>query len=197
MRIARQFAVSWLALLACAEADGHQARPEPRDAVPEDRMALRVLSAARGADPVLCSLAAIGLENGRHGSGGDVPGAPGRFPGLALSSGDPDALPAVAWALAPIADPGAVEPLGAALREADGCVRLMAVVLLGRAQNPAALRPLLEALSDSDPAVRAAGALGLGLAGDPVTVPPLIEKLQEDDDPDVRQAAAWALGRIE
>jgi HEAT repeats len=59
--------------------------------------------------------------------------------------------------------------------------------------------PVADALgrlrSDHDNS-RRDGALTLGRLGDPRAVPALVERLRDDDEKEVRMAAAWALGEI-
>lgn len=140
----------------------------------------RFLAAARGADPVICALAAAPLGN-RWG-GGAPPAV-----------GGPDAT-LVAWALKPSIDDRDLSLLEAGLRDADGCVRAMSARLL--AADEAGPRILIGALGDDDPNVRRVAAEGLGYAEDRSSAPALIRRI-EDDDAGVRAAAAWALGRIE
>jgi HEAT repeat protein len=109
------------------------------------------------------------------------------IPGLieALRTGRPRARRAAANALIEIPDPRAIEPLVAALRDADELVRLNAALALGEFQGRPELstivEPLSAALRDDSPFVRAMAASALGRAKDSAAVPALIEAL---DDPD-------------
>ena len=152
--------------------------PAPRGAADVD--ANRFLAAARGADPVICALAATPLGN-RWGSGAPP------------TVGAPEAS-LVAWALKPSIDDRDLTVLEAGLRDADGCVRAMSARLL--AADEAGPRILVGALGDDDADTRRVAAEGLGYAEDRSALPALIRRI-EDDDAGVRAAAAWALGRIE
>jgi len=127
---------------------------------------------------------------------------------------------AAAAALGQIGDPSAVAPLIEALNDKEIALRRAATAALVQIGDPRALEPLNRALQDGDPAVRelAADALAkLGWHPDEAAsgatywivqrqwdrcveigapaVPPLIDALR-DEDPDVRRAAAEALGQI-
>lgn len=153
--------------------------PAPRGAA-ADVDAGRFLAAARGADPVICSLAAAPLGN--HW-GSDAP--------LAVRDAE-SAL--VEWALKPSIQERDLTVLEGGLRDPDGCVRAMAARLLASADEGG--RILQRALGDDAPDTRRVAAQGLGYAEDRTAVAPLIRRI-EDDDAGVRAAAAWALGRIE
>jgi len=152
--------------------------PAPRGAASAD--ASRFLEAARGADPVICSLAATPLGN-RWGA--DAPPA----------VDGPDAS-LVAWAIKPSIEERDLNLLEAGLRDADACVRVMSARLLAAAD--AGPRILIRALGEDAAETRRVAAEGLGYAEDRAAAPALIRSV-EDDDAGVRAAAAWALGRIE
>jgi HEAT repeat protein len=160
--------------------------PTPAD---ERAAVTAVLAAARGANPVMCALAARAIDQAFHW--GDF------RPGY-----DPRDLEArqvretVRLTLDVLHDPELVAPLGAALSDADPCVRRLAAPLLGRVRRPQAVQTLRAALRDSAATTREAAALGLGFAGDARALPDLIAALR-DGMPNVRVAAAWALGQIE
>ena len=148
-----------------------------------------VLTAARGANQVMCALAARAVDQSFHW--GDF--RPGYDPR------DLEARPVretVRITLDVLHDPGLVEPLRAALGDSDDCVRRLAAPLLGRVRHPTAVAALRAALRDASAATREAAALGLGFAGNNQATPDLITALR-DGTPDVRVAAAWALGQIE
>ena len=142
--------------------------------------ATRFLAAARGVDPVICSLAAAPLGN-RWG-GGAPPAV-----------GGPDAA-LVAWALKPTIAERDLTLLERGLTDDDGCVRAMSARLLAGADGGPAI--LVRALGAERPTTRRVAAEGLGFAEDRSATAALIRRI-EDDDADVRAAAAWALGRIE
>jgi HEAT repeat protein len=54
----------------------------------------------------------------------------------------------------------------------------------------------VDALADASAGTRAVAALGLGLSGKPGLVEPIVRRLK-DESPEVRRAAAWALGSLE
>lgn len=143
--------------------------------------ALRFLDAARGAAPVICSLAAAPLG---EGWGYAAPPAEAS----AAQSG------LLEWALKPSIGDRDLIVLDEGLRDDDPCVRTMAARLLGAA-GMAGARTLIEALSDEQPEIRRAAAEGLG-RGEEGGTTALIERLH-DADAGVRATAAWALGRRE
>jgi HEAT repeat protein len=97
---------------------------------------------------------------------------------------------AAAEVLGKIGDPRAVEPLIAALKDAEWRVRAAAAYALGKIKDPRAVEPLIAALKNES---RAAAAYALGEIKDPRAVEPLIAALK---DKDVRASAAEALGKI-
>jgi HEAT repeat protein len=156
-------------------------------ATADSALARRLVEAARGADPVVCGLAARALDQGWWDGGMRVEPA---------VADDPTAREVIGWALNPREAPAAVGPLGAALADQDPCVRRLAARVLGRAGGPEALAALRRALGSAAPREREMAAIGLGFAEDEATLPDLIEALR-DPEPEVRVAAAWALGEIE
>ena len=162
---------------------GAGSRPAPSSAAAAQMDAGRFLAAARGAAPVICSLAAAPL-----GDGWGYHGAPL----------DPDAAETalVAWALQPSLDERDLTLLEAGLRDADACVRVMSARLLASAEGDGA-RILARALGDESAPTRRAAAEGLGYADQPIATSALIRRLEDDDDAGVRAVAAWALGRTE
>jgi len=149
-----------------------------------------LLQAARGANPVMCELAAS-VVDGRSGwwSGGDDGFRAG-------GSGDPVAREVVTWVRHEKLDATSVPVLRAALGDSDWCVRRFAAPLLARIEGESARQAMLSALGAADAGTREVGALALGFAEVPGSVPPLVARLR-DDSPRVRATAAWALGEIE
>ena len=92
-------------------------------------------------------------------------------------------------------DSSSVEPLIAALTDADWNVRRAAAVTLGMKRASSAARPLVLLLRDSDSDVRQAAANALGGIRDIRSVAPLIAALDDQND-GVRKGAAWSLGLI-
>jgi HEAT repeat protein len=195
-----------------------QARP------PADSAALAALLASvRGANPVLCELAARTVDNqSGWGWGGGIGATSLR------ASRDPAVRPVLMAINQERSPVSAVPLLGAALIDEDACVRRIAAPLLGRVDHPSALTALRQALRDDRPATREVAAIGLGFTGNPSVIPALLAGLQdsvarvrvacalalgelddhraigaltrllrEDRDEDVRAAAAWAIGEIE
>jgi HEAT repeat protein len=183
-------------LVVCRAGEGPASQAEAAVArVPSDSLAAALLATVRGADPVVCELAVRAVD-GRHGwssTADELTGVGATLTPLqratiqwAVDGGDEDERP----------DPATVEPLAAALRDPDPCVRRMAALKLGRSGHPRAIAALTTALGGAEPELRAVGALGLGYAEDPRSIEPLGDALH-DDTPEVRAAAAWALGEIE
>jgi len=141
----------------------------------------RFLAAARGADPVICTLAGAPI-----GDGWGYHGAPP----------DPASDAALLeWAFKPSLDERDHMVLEEGIRDADPCVRAMAARLLGAAGSDGT-RILTDALDDARADVRRAAVEGLGYAEDAGTLGALLRSL-EDEDAGVRATAAWALGRLE
>ena len=189
-------------------------------APPDSAAVSALLAGVRGANPMICELAARTVEgNGGWGGGrtGDL-----RAPTDPLIR---DALVVIRRDHVP---PSAVGILSAALTEDDACERRIAAPLLVRIDSPAALQALRQALHDDRPGTREAAAVGLGYTNNATVIPALLAGLQdpvarvraacamalgsiedkratgaltrllrEDRDADVRAAAAWALGSIE
>lgn len=153
-------------------------------AAPLDVAAL--LAAARGAPPLICSLAAQSVRNYGWGNWSDAPVTPlGRRDPL----GDRDQRNG----RFPAAD---VERLLAGLASEDACVRELAIRLLGSQKDDEVARGLVERLGASEVALREVAAFGLGMMQPASAVDPLIRALR-DAAAGVRANAAWALGRIE
>src|SRR5947209_5205545 len=145
-----------------------------------------LLTAARGAPPRICSLAAGSVGNG-WGGWADAPYTP-----LAASAG-------------PLTNSGRdgrtfstedVQRLFSGLSSDDACVRELSVRLIGTQRSEVVGSELISRLGASDGATRAVAALGLGLVEAQTGVEPLIRALR-DAATEVRANSAWALGRIE
>jgi HEAT repeat protein len=182
---------------------------------------MAIVAAGRGANAVLCELAARSVESEwgwGWGSGAmDVRAPRDGAVRLALEQARGRRTP---LSLVPL--------LAASLRDDDVCVRRLSAPLLARVRTPASNQALRLALQHERATTREAAALGLGFTGDPAVIPALLAGLQdaearvrvacawalgeiedaraigalvrllrEDRDPDVRRAAAWALGSIE
>ncbi|MEX2179542.1 MAG: HEAT repeat domain-containing protein [Gemmatimonadaceae bacterium] len=169
------------------------AAPPQRPSASDTAAVARFLMAVRGADPLLCELAARSVDgrgwwSGWGGGGGSASGAP-----LEVDSAAAATIRRVHDAPS---DARLVPRLAAGLRDTDRCVRRVSGSLLGRVKHAEATGALLSALDDTSAETRAAAAIGLGLAEEQRGVQPLIRRLR-DASPDVRRSAAWALGAIE
>lgn len=147
---------------------------------------MAIVESARGANAVLCELAARSVES-EWGWGGATDG---RAPQ------DVSVRAALDQTRGRRTPPSLVAPLAASLRDDDACVRRMAAPLLARVRTLAANQALRSALQNERAATREAAALGLGYTGDPAVIPALLGGLQ-DAEARVRVACAWALGEIE
>lgn len=160
--------------------------PAREDGVAGEIDVATLLTAARGAPPVICSMASQALYNGNFGGRGDAPVTPldpvsiRRKDGRRLGLSDSE-----------------VQQLLQSLSSDDACVRELSVRLLGHEDENAAVREgLLSRLRDNNPRMREIAALGLGQVEGREVVQPLIDALR-DGEVGVRANAAWALGRIE
>ena len=153
-------------------------------AAPIDVAAL--LTASRGAPPMICALASKAVRGYGWGGWGDAPSTPlSSVVSLTKDDFDSDQLPA--------AD---VQRLLAGLASDDACVREMSVRLIGTQKGEAVGAELVTRLTAADPNLRSVAALGLGLVEPGNALDPLIRALR-DPVVDVRANSAWALGRIE
>jgi HEAT repeat protein len=167
-----------------------QSRPAAQQPGVNERASVAaVIASARGANPLMCALAARAIDQSFHW--GDF------RPGY-----DPRGLEARAVretlrvTFDPLRDPQIVATLAPALRDGDACVRRLAAPLLGRLRHPRALAALRQAAREASPQTRETAALGMGFGGDVEAVTDLVQMLR-DATPEVRVAAAWALGEIE
>ncbi|NNG16699.1 MAG: HEAT repeat domain-containing protein [Gemmatimonadales bacterium] len=91
----------------------------------------------------------------------------------------------------------AVPPLVRALEDRDAGVRATAAWALGEIEDRAAVMPLVSIMRDADRSVRLNAVYALGEIEDPRANEPLARALAADRDPEVRRAAAWALGNLD
>ena len=174
--------------LTCSGPDSNGVAATRTTSVAADSvLATRLVEAARGADPVVCGLAARALDQGWWNGGMRIE------PGV---SDDPASREVIDWVLAPREGAEAAGPLATALADPDPCVRRLVARVLGRSRSPEAVTALRRALESAAPGEREMAAVGLGFAEEEETIPALVEALR-DPEPGVRIAAAWALGEIE
>lgn len=100
-----------------------------------------------------------------------------------------------AEALGWFGESSAVEPLVAALSDANWDVRSHAAEALGKIKDPIAVEPLIDSLRDQDATVRGNAAEALGKIRDQRAIEPLVAALT-DKSRIVRKKAAWALSQI-
>jgi HEAT repeat protein/beta-lactamase regulating signal transducer with metallopeptidase domain len=127
--------------------------------------------------------------------------SPRAVPGLIAALGSEKVAPVrakIAWALGEIDDArtGAVEALGAAVRDPDAEVRRQVVWALGELESPAAVPLLIPALKDADAETRKQAAWALGEIESKDAIEALIP-VTKDADVEVRKQAVEALGNIE
>lgn len=170
-----------LGALASAESVAAQA------GAPAPEHARAVLSAVRGASPLLCDLAARTVAQ-RHG--GWAPSYGGRS-----TRGGAHAR-AFRWAVTARPTGAEVDALLNGIGSADACERRVAALLLGRSRGDRGVDALVRLLANAAAETRAAAALALGLRASPRTLRPMTRALG-DAAAAVRATAAWALGRLE
>lgn len=175
-----------------------------------------LLAAMRGTAPVPCALALTVVEGNMgwgNWSGIDDDSTTARLRRwLAEGLTDPAAVPMLKNALAPgdacvrqtaarllgrSHNLTAVRALTDALKDADPTTRELAALGLGLSGDPAGFDPLVTALRDAEPRVRASSAEALGRLGDHRATTPLVPLLKNDRAPEVRRAAAYALGNLD
>jgi hypothetical protein len=162
---------------------------EEASSVSYDREAVDIntlLTAARGAPPMICSLAAQAVRGWGWGDWSDAPVTP---LGKTVTLRDTDSNTRT------LSDAD-VQLLLASLGSDDACVREIGVRIIGRKGNPRIASGLIERLSASSSTLREIAALGLGLAEPREAVDPLIRALR-DSEVGVRANSAWALGHSE
>jgi HEAT repeat protein len=103
---------------------------------------------------------------------------------------------AAARALGELEDPRAVEPLIAALKDAEWRVRLAAAESLGKIGDARAVKPLIAALQDDSTLVVATAAKSLGQLGDISAAASLVNLLTSESQVFVCLHAAEALDKL-
>jgi HEAT repeat protein len=145
-----------------------------------------LLTAARGAPPLICAFAAQSVRGYGWGNWNDAPSTP-LAAVVAMPDRDAGNTPF---------PPADVDRLFEGLASADPCVRELSVRLLGGQKSESIASAFVARLGSSDPSTREAAAFGLGLSQPASAVSPLIQALR-DATPGVRANSAWALGRID
>ncbi|MDI9436034.1 MAG: HEAT repeat domain-containing protein [Euryarchaeota archaeon] len=103
------------------------------------------------------------------------------------------------------ASQGNIEYLISALNDKDYSIRKRAAKALGGSDDERAVLGLIDSLKYHEwftnhkviNSVRVYSAESLGVIGDPRAIMPLMESLEEDPIAEVREKAAWALGRFD
>ena len=207
--------------IACAS-DGNAQNTSPQKPVrPDDTAAVtRLLSAVRGSDPLLCEMAARNVDmHGWWSHGGSMGSSPldrdsasaALIMWIQTDHTDPAVVPKLRNAirdtdacvrrvaasfLGRVEHPSATAALVSALQDASAETRFLGALGLGLAETASATQPLVAALKDETPAVRRVAAWALGSIEARSAQDALIQVLERDTDARVRQAAAWAIGRI-
>jgi hypothetical protein len=184
-------AIAALPLVAVCTQEGSAQTKGGIITIPGDDTAsiARFMTAVRGVNPLFCELATRAVD-GRGGWWSRE----SRSDPLEV---DTASAALIAWAQHKHDDPAVVPRLRAALRDSDPCVRRIAGSFLARVEHPTAEEALVAALDDASAETRRSAAIGIGLREKPVSATErLIDMLGRDSDPRVRQAAAWALGKM-
>ncbi len=142
----------------------------------------------------LLSLSACAPDIAQLEQSGDIPGLLKN-----LDQDDPQLRQAAIEALGRVGDSAALEPLLAALEEADPALSQAASQaaqqVLARLADPAAIPTLDQALQHSDPAIRRAALDAIGRLGGVEALDPLAAALS-DPQLELRQAAATRLAQV-
>jgi len=185
-------------------------------ATADSALAARFLAGLRGAKPLACEMAirSLGIGWGWRGRqhvpdaqaeqeellrwASSRPKQAGVVPPLTagLEDGDPCVRRMAARLLGRMRTPAATRALLEALSAPDPRTRQLGAIGLGYAEDPATVDSLLQALRDDAAGVRATAAWALGEIEDPRALPALTRLLARDPDPDVRRAAAIAIGDL-
>ncbi len=173
------------AITAAGSRDRGMARSAPLDIT-------ALLTAAHGAPPLICALAAQSVRGYGWGDWSDAPSTP-------LSTVAPIRNRDIGDATLAAAD---IDKLLTALASDDACVRELSVRLLGGQRNETnamretIARAFITRLGSPDASMREVATFGLGIVQAASAVDPLIGTLR-DAIPGVRANAAWALGHME
>jgi len=99
-------------------------------------------------------------------------------------------------ALGKIGDTRAFEHLTGLLNDESDFVRTHTIGALGDLGNPRSAKLLIPAFQSEDKFIRLSAARALGQIGDEIAIEPLEDMLSEDDEWDVRKAAAESLKKL-
>jgi HEAT repeat protein len=113
-----------------------------------------------------------------------------------LNDGNENVRRAAVESLSNFEDERVMPLLQNALRDPSAKIRTAAAQSFGHLENPAYVSDVIRALSDPDAWVRYYAARALGQIRSPESLDPLAVTLREDEAPQVRIAAAEALGSI-
>jgi HEAT repeat protein len=212
-------AVGFVIGVACTDSNA-QAKERTRSAADDSVAITRLLSVVRGGDPLICEMATRAADTrGSWSMWGPLSGDP-----LVMDSAssallnwiqhrhdDPAVVPKLRAALqdndscvrriagsllSRVRHPSATAALMAGLDDAKAGTREASAFGLGMAEQTSAVDPLIKRLEDPSGAVRRASAWALGQLEAKKAVPALVALVTRDQDPRVRQTAAWAIGSI-
>lgn len=184
--------------------------------VSDSVLAARFLASVRGATPLTCEMAirSLGIGWGWRGQqrvpdaridqeelirwASERPRDHSAVPPLraGLIDEDPCVRRMAARLLGRMRNREANEALLAALSAPDPALRALAAIGLGYAEDRSTVDPLMETLADEIPSVRATAAWALGEIEDARALPALAQLLARDSAPEVRRAAAIAIGSL-
>lgn len=192
-----------------------ESHPE-QEVQPDSLLAARFLAGLRGATPLTCEMAirSLGIGWGWRGQqrvpdaridqqelirwASEGPRDPSAVPPLSagLVDDDPCVRRMAARLLGRMRNQEANEALLSALSAPDPALRALAAIGLGYAEDRSTVDPLMETLRDEVASVRATAAWALGELEDERALPALAQLLARDSAPEVRRAAAIAIGSL-
>lgn len=214
LRAALMLAMFFGAVALVVALSGRDAAAQSRAANDMDNAKI-LLEAMRGTGPVACAFAMGTVEGngnwGRWNGAGEDSQSDALRDWLEHGLTDPAVVPMLRSALGPgdacvrqtaarllgrSHNVTAVRALVESLRDPDPSTRDLAALGLGISGDPAGFDPLVGALRDTAAKVRATSAESLGRLGDRRAVDRLVPLLSRDPAPEVRRAAAYALGEM-
>ncbi|MHA2001694.1 MAG: HEAT repeat domain-containing protein [Promethearchaeota archaeon] len=114
-----------------------------------------------------------------------------------INDKDPYVRQVCASSLSEIQDPKTITQFILRLKDENEEIRETAARALGKLADVNAIPALIEALNDNNATVRDESCVALGQLSDSKAIKPLISIIKKDADPQVRQSAAIAIGKIE